>query len=198
VISEVCASEVTPTYLSELFREAVYESCKNIPSITDLFCVFAHDPDQTSTGIRVIQIIDALTKGGYNAFVTRISSEDIFDHNNNFLDNICDFCVDQLQKDIDSLFIAALDLDGHLTDCLDSTLDKVNINLHGVLLELSKKLIDIRFTRYPCHNLEFLKLEVGWVVVFAKENTHLFREDIRLFLKKEINVPKRHILDFWS
>jgi hypothetical protein len=50
------------TDLCEFFVEALDETSKNVARIRDLLGILANDPDQAASRIRVVQIVNTLTK----------------------------------------------------------------------------------------------------------------------------------------
>ena len=61
-------------------------------------------------------------------------------------------------------------------------------------LQLGQDLGDVCLTGQSDHNVQFLQLDVDWVVVLHKEHLHLVFEDVRPLLYDEIDVPQSHVL----
>ena len=181
-------------HLSKLFCERVDKVCENLPSVVDLLRIFSHDPDQGCPRIRLVELIYTLTQGRYYALIARIFAEDIFDDYDCFLDNVVYLGVDEVKQSVDAFLARAFNLDCDLANGLDSASDEVHINLHSVFFQLSEKLIHILVISYSYHDLQFLHLEIWWIVVLAEEDSHLLAQNVRLLLKEEIDIAKGHIL----
>lgn len=189
-------SEIENTHLREFLVETIHKSTKDITRIADLLRILTHNPDEGSPGIGFIQFVDALAESRDDSFVAGIFPEDVLNDHNRLLDDVVHLGVDQIQQSVHALLAGALDLDGDLTDGLDGASHKVHIDFQGVFLQFRQKLVDIALTGYPDHDLEFLELDVRWVVVLAEENAELLSEDVGLLLQQEVDVAQSDILDF--
>lgn len=186
---------VNVTHLCELLHERLDEALQDLVGIVDLLSIFTNNPDQRTAGVGLIQLINVLAQRGNDTFVTRVLAQDILDDDNDLLNHIVDLGGDEVLKSGYALLASALDLDGHLTDSLDSSSDKVHIDFQGILLQLGKQLLVVALICYPHHNLQLLELDIWWVSVLAEEDSHLLAQDVGLGLEEEINVSQSDILN---
>ena len=198
MVSSVISLMSTPTNLGKFFSEGVDKVAKYFSSVVDFFGIFSNDPYERSSSIWLVQFVDALAERGYDSLIAGVFAEDVLNNHNCFLNDVVDFGVDKVKKRVDTLLAGTLDLDGHLSNGLDSSSHEIHIHLHGIFLQFREQLIDVFVVRYPNHNLELLHLQVGRIVVFAEEDTHLFTENVCLLLEEEIDVSESDVLYFGS
>lgn len=183
--------------MCEFFVETFHETRQDVAGVADLFGVLSHDPYQCASGIRLIQIINALTERWYYTLVAGVLPEDILDHHDRFLDDIVHFRADEFEEGVDAFLACSLDLDCDLSDCFHRATDEVHVDFLGILLELGQKLVNVSFIGDSNHDFKLLEFQIWWIVVFAEENAHLFAENVRLLLQKEIDVSKCDVLYLW-
>ena len=139
-------SDLAPENLANLckfFRKDFHETTKNVSSVADLFGILSDNPDERSSGIRLVKFINALTQSGNDAFVSWVFPEDIFDHDDGLLNNIIDLCSYQIKQSVDTFLARALDLDCDLTNCFHGPLDDIHVNFQRVFFEFRKELINV-------------------------------------------------------
>ena len=68
--------------------------------------------------------------------------------------------------------------DGAAADGTDRLADEVDIDLGGVLLELSKDLGDVSLGGKADHDVQLLQLDVDWIIVFDEEHFHFMLQDV--------------------
>jgi len=83
--------------LGELFTKCVDKVPEDLASIVNLLGVLPNNPDQGSSCIRLIELVDALTEGWNDALVTRVLPEDVLDDYDGLLHHIVDFRVDEIE-----------------------------------------------------------------------------------------------------
>lgn len=110
--------------------------------------------------------------------------------NDSLLYDIANSCLDQLHQYADTSSSSLINLDSNLTNRPDGLANKIDINLRRVFLQLPQQSVHILLVRQSDHNLKLLHLDVGRVVIFAKEDAHLVGKDIGTFLQEEIDVTK--------
>lgn len=171
------------TNLCEFLVEAVNKACENVACIGDLLGILSNNPDQATSRVGVVQIVNALAQRGNDALIARVAPENILDDNNNLLDNVAHLGVDEFKQHIDSLLSALLNLDRHLANRANCLLHKVHVHFHRVFLKLIKQLVGVGVVGYPDHDLQLGKFEVRWVIVFAEEHAELLVKNSRLLLQ---------------
>lgn len=117
-------------------------------------------------------------------------SEAYLDDDDSLLYDIADSCLDQFHQYFDTSPGSLIDLDSNLANRPDSLANKIDINFRRVFLQLPKQSVHILLVRQSNHNLKFLHLDVGRIVIFAEENAHLAGKDIGTFLQEEVDVTK--------
>jgi len=198
LIVSICAEAERncTTHLSKLFVETFDETGKNLSCVRDLFSVLANNPDQASSRIRIVQVINTLAECGDDALVAGVTPEDVLDHHDHLLHHIANLCVDELEEHIDCLLSTLLNFDRHLTNRTDRLLHKVHVNLHRIFLELVKQLVCVAVVCYSDHDLQFCEFEIRRVVVLAEEYSQLLVQDSRLLLQEEVDVLEGNVLHF--
>jgi hypothetical protein len=176
------------TYRREFFVETIHKATQDITGVANFLGIFSNNPDEGRSGIRLIQLINALAQSRDDTFVARVFPEDVLDDNDRFLNDVVHLGVDEIQQRVNAPLAGALNLDGNLADCPDSSADKVHIDFKGILLQFSEELIHIAVIRYAHHNLKFLELDIWRVIVFAEENAEFFVQNVRLFLQQKVDI----------
>jgi hypothetical protein len=83
--------------LSELFHESFHESGKNLISIADLLGILPNNPDQSTSSIWLVQLVDIFAQSWDDAFITWVFAEDVLDDYNCLLNNIVDLGGNEIQ-----------------------------------------------------------------------------------------------------
>src|ERR1700760_3075471 len=116
------------TNLREFFVKAINETRQNITSVCNLLRIFSNNPNQRTTGIWFIKFIDALAQNWNDAFIARILAENVFDNHNSLLNNIINFGCNKVEQRVDAFLARRLNLNCHLSDCANSSTDKVHVH----------------------------------------------------------------------
>jgi hypothetical protein len=182
----------------EFFIESINKASQDVARIADLLGVLSNNPDECSSGIWFIQLVNALAKGGDDPFVARVFPENVLDDNNRFLNDVVHLGVDKVQQCINATLASALNLDSDLSNGPDGSADKVHIDFEGIFLQFSQELVHIAVVCYAHHNLKLLELDIWGVIVFAEKDTELLLENIGLLLQQKVNISQCHILHFGS
>ena len=87
----------TETRLSGLFKEGIRKVIHKLICIVDSVGELANDPNDRSFRLRLVELVEMLAELGNDAFVLPwISTEDVFDDDDSFLDDIRHFGLDEL------------------------------------------------------------------------------------------------------
>ena len=90
-----------------------------------------------------------------------------------------------------------LNLSYNLTNSSDGSRDEFFINISSILLHFIKDLLTIFLVSDFDQNLQFLKLDVDWVVKLCVERLNVVAKDVGLLLQNKLNVSAGNILEFW-
>ena len=81
-----------------------------------------------------------------------------------------------------------LDLENNLANSFDGGSNDFSINIWWVLLKLLQNLVAIIFVRNFDQNVDFLNLDIHWVIELAIEHLGVILKNLRLFLQNEADV----------
>ena len=56
--------------------------------------------------------------------------------------------------------------------------------MNDTLFQFAQQRIDVVFTCQPDHDIELFDLHIQWIIVLAKENPHLVRQNIGSLLQQ--------------